>query len=511
MRSLRWIRLAAGAAVLIAFCCVFVLDEHLIGGLHRILPRTQFLPALMGLISWAVIASVIVLALICIATLILGRVYCAFLCPLGILQDALLRLETWLRIRRRYSYQRPRPFLRYTVLILAGLGISSGILAVVTWFDPYSLFGRMTYALLSAPIRYMVQVVNPILDARGILLLSDLSKGDVPIFILVAGVLILGLLVVFTVVSGRFYCTSICPVGTFLGLLSRHSLLKIHMDPDTCINCARCERVCRSGCIDSKNGIIDHSCCVMCLDCLAVCPKGSISYGTRPSGQESVPIEQRRTLLGSGLALAGIGIVPGLAIRYARASTQGRSPVMPPGAVSMDHLKSHCTACQLCVSKCPTNVLQPTLFGYGLDGILIPHLDFTRGYCTFDCALCGHVCPNKAILPLTKEQKHTVQLGMVELDEGLCVTYTKHEDCGACIEHCPTHAIYGELTGGVNLPKVRPEGCVGCGACVHTCPVGAVRVIGHAVHRQAKILGQSKTPQVEGSQTQSQQADGFLF
>ena len=511
MKVLRWIRVVAGVAVLATFCCVFVLDEQLVGQWYRVLPATQFVPSLLSFI--AVSGSVFGVSFIVIglATLFIGRAYCSFLCPLGIVQDALLRLEGWFRIRRPYTYQKPRPVLRYAVLVLAGLSVSSGFLTVMLWLDPYSLFGRMAFSLLSSPVRHLGQLIAPMAEPRGILIFSDLAKGQIPSFALIVGLLLLLGFVALTLLAGRFYCTTICPVGTLLGLLSRHSPLKIRIDADTCVNCGSCERVCRSGCINAKNGTVDHSRCVLCFDCLSVCPKGAINYALRRSGPSVAPVRQRRKLLGGGLALAGLSVAPGIALRYAGASEHEGSPVMPPGAVSIEQFKTRCTACHLCVSKCPTDVLQPSLIGYGVDGVLMPHLDFSRGYCEFDCNLCSRVCPNGAISPITIAQKHTLQLGTVELDEDLCVSYTKNEDCGACIEHCPTHAIYGELKDGVHLPKVKPEGCVGCGACVHTCPEKAVHVSANVVHKQAEILEQAESLQPQDTPKDEQATDEFLF
>ena len=478
MNVLRWIRVVAGIAVLAAFCWAFVLDEQLVGDLYRVLPGTQFVPSLLSFIAVSGSLFGVSFIVIGLATLFVGRAYCSFLCPLGILQDGLLRFERWFRLRRRYAYQKPRSVLRHAILVLAGLSISSGFLTAVIWLDPYSLFGRMAYSLLSIPIRHLGQGIAPMAEPHGILVFSDLAKGEIPLFALVIGMLLLLGFAALTLLAGRFYCTTICPVGTLLGLLSRYSLLKIRIDADTCVNCERCERVCRSGCIDVKNSTVDHSRCVVCFDCLSVCPKGAIGYTPRRAGPSVAPAGQRRKLLGGGLALAGLSIAPGIALRYAGASEHGRSPVMPPGAVSIERFKMLCTACHLCVSKCPTDVLQPSLIAYGVDGMLMPHLDFSRGYCEFDCNLCSQVCPNGAIAPITIEQKHTLQLGTVELNEDLCVSYTKNEDCGAC---------------------------------VHTCPEKAVRVIANAVHKQAELLEQPEPPQPEETPKGEQATDEFLF
>ena len=57
---------------------------------------------------------------------------------------------------------------------------------------------------------------------------------------------------------------------------------------------------------------------------------------------------------------------------------------------------SRCTACQLCISACPTHVLQPALLEYGLAGLLKPRLDYSLSFCNFDCVQCGEACPTGA-------------------------------------------------------------------------------------------------------------------
>ena len=143
MKVLHWIRMVAGVAVLAAVCCVFVLDEQLVGGLCRVLPATQFVPSLLSFIVVSGSVFGVSFIVIGLASLFIGRAYCSFLCPLGIVQDVLLRLEGWLRIRRRYAYRRPRPVLRYAILVFAGLSVSSGFLTAVLWLDPFRLLGRM--------------------------------------------------------------------------------------------------------------------------------------------------------------------------------------------------------------------------------------------------------------------------------------------------------------------------------------------------------------------------------
>ena len=71
-----------------------------------------------------------------------------------------------------------------------------------------------------------------------------------------------------------------------------------------------------------------------------------------------------------------------------------------------------------------------------------PTVSFEKGFCNFDCTVCGDVCPNGAIPPLTVEQKHLTQMGYVVFIEENCIVLTDGTSCGACSEHCPTQAIH---------------------------------------------------------------------
>lgn len=99
----------------ICFALITLLLLDFTGTLHTWfgwLARIQFLPAVLAL-NVAVVASLVVL------TLLLGRVYCSVICPLGVFQD----IVSWLSSRRRkyryrFSYSPAKRWLRIAVLVL---------------------------------------------------------------------------------------------------------------------------------------------------------------------------------------------------------------------------------------------------------------------------------------------------------------------------------------------------------------------------------------------------------
>ena len=176
------------------------------------------------------------------------------------------------------------------------------------------------------------------------------------------------------------------------------------------------------------------------------------------------------------------------------------TPLSPPGSVSHAHFLQHCTSCHLCVTKCPSHVLKPAFLEYGWGGIIQPMMDFEKGFCNFDCTVCGDVCPNGAIKPLTVAQKHKTQMGRVVFLEKNCIVIRDHTSCGACSEHCPTQAVaMVPYKDGLTLPKVDPEICVGCGGCEYVCPAKpykAIYIEGNAVQQEAKPFVEEKKEEV---------------
>lgn len=304
--------------------------------------------------------------------------------------------------------------------------------------------------------------------------------------------------------GGRTYCNTICPVGTVLGFLSKFSLLKPVIDTGKCNNCGLCARNCKASCINSKEHKIDYSRCVACMDCIGKCKQGAITYTRRkpvPAAPEAtVTAEQvnsaRRTFFSASALIASTALLKaqekmvdgGLATIEDKKIPNRATPITPPGSLSARNLASHCTACQLCVSVCPNQVLRPSS---NLMKLMQPEASYERGYCRPECTKCSEVCPAGAILPITKADKSAIQVGHAVWIKENCICITDNMECGNCERHCPVNAIQMVPSDpkdekSIKIPVVNTERCIGCGACENLCPsrpFSAIYVEGHLMHR----------------------------
>ena len=475
------------------FIAVTLLFLDFTGTLHHWfswIPKLQLVEAVLAV---NVIAIVLLVAL----TLVFGRIYCSIICPLGILQD----LFGWLgkkQKKNRYSYSKEVKWLRYPVLVLFVIAFFAGIGTLVQLLEPYSAFGRIATTLL-----------QPVWKACNNLLAAVAEHVDsyafyhvdaiVPHIGLVTAIAAVTLVILFVLAwrNGRTYCNTICPVGTVLSLLSRWSWLKIRFDADKCKSCSLCSKNCKASCIDYKTHSVDYSRCVVCGDCIDSCKHGALSYQVHKPNKphDAEGLSRRSFLLSAALATTAALAQEakktdgGLAEIEDKVAPERQTPIVPPGARSKQNFEQHCTGCQLCVSKCPNQVLRPSSDWLHL---MQPVMSYERGFCRPECNRCSQVCPAGAIKPIAHEVKASTQIGHAVWIKKNCIPLTDGVECGNCARHCPTGAIEMVPSNPDDeespyIPAVNEAACIGCGACEYLCPArpfSAIYVEGHEVHKE---------------------------
>ncbi len=465
----------------------------------------QFVPSMLKFLQTLVHGLTLTafgFVVILILTLLFGRVYCSYICPLGIFQDVVTWFSRKVRDKKktRFRFAPPKSWLRYSILVIVCVSLLTGSIFLVNLLDPYSNFGRFTSDLFRPLYTLGNNLLVKIFEALGSYALYPVTIAKTDPYALIVPVAMLALVLWFSFRKGRLYCNAICPVGTLLGLVSKVSLFKIRFDLSGCNQCGKCMFACKSQCIDVKQQSVDVSRCVGCGNCLNVCDKNSIRYALTPAKKAKMkqPDQSKRHFLAGSVlfvaALSGFSInsiaqgrrqrkrgedhVKGSGKGTGNQEVLSAHMATPPGSLNRHHFMHACTACHLCVSACPTGVLKPSLFEYGFFGMMQPFMDYHASFCNYECVRCTEVCPNGAILPLTIEKKLTTQIGTVRFEKPNCIVFTDETSCGSCSEHCPTKAVRmvpykGELT----IPQVDTEICVGCGACEYACPVTPYKAI----------------------------------
>ncbi len=489
---LRTIRLTAA---LVCFTLVTLLFLDFTGTLHAWfgwLAKIQFLPALLAL-------NIGIVSVLVILTLLFGRIYCSVICPLGVFQDVV----SWVsgkQKKNRFCYSPAKRWLRYGVLGVFFVLTVAGVNALAILIAPYSAYGRIAASLFAPVWQWGNNLLACIAERMNSYAFYEIEvwMKSLPTFLIAVGTFVIVSILAWR--NGRTYCNTVCPVGTVLGFISRYAMFKPVIDTAKCNSCGLCARNCKASCIDPKAHEIDYSRCVACMDCIGKCRHGAIRY-TRRTAEKQTPVtteagNSRRNFLSSSALLATASILKaqekkvdgGLAAIEEKKIPHREHPIYPPGALSARHFTQHCTACQLCISVCPNQVLRPS---GNLMTLMQPEMSYERGHCRPECTKCSDVCPAGAIRPITTADKSATQIGHAVWIKENCIPLTEGVKCGNCARHCPTGAIQMVASDpdepkSPKIPVVNVEKCIGCGACENLCPsrpFSAIYVTGHPMHR----------------------------
>lgn len=489
MDKMKWVRRVVAA---LALCLFFaglagVFSPAWQAGLHGA-ARVQFVPALLGALS-GMKAACAVLAALVVLTLLFGRVYCSWVCPLGIMQDVANRLAQPLRRGRekRQARYTPNHWAVRAVFAAAAFGaLAAGSAIVLSWLDPYTLAARFGAAVLNP-------LANSLAGEGG-----DWERyGAWPLALACLGVLPALAMAVF---RGRLYCNTICPVGAVLGLLARFAPFAPHINPSACGRCAQCMRSCKAHAVDLKTMTVDATRCVGCYDCVSNCRNGAMGIGFRNpfrassraarrasrrkppaacKGADAPASATRRAFLGLGAAAVASAALPEPSLprptdNPAAPGCNSAAGAIPAGAGDLGRFLGHCTGCGLCITACPTGVLRPSLLVHGFRGVMKPWLDYSRGYCRHDCHACAEACPAGALAPMPLKEKQRTQIALADYLQKNCNVWNIGHACARCADACPTGALTAEE---VTVPFIHADKCSGCRKCSRVCPHGAITMV----------------------------------
>ena len=182
-----------------------------------------------------------------IVTLLMGRVFCSWMCPAGLLFEMTGKLRKLLKVAEIPAAEIKFSHANKYVLLVVGLAVSAVVgLPMFALIYPPAVVSRLAHAWIFGT------------SMTGMLILT-------------------GLVVLFEIfISPRWWCRTVCPGAALYGLIGWPRLLRVKLISDRCNGCKKCEPVCELG----LDPVLQASSieCDNCGVCLRHCPDKALVY-----------------------------------------------------------------------------------------------------------------------------------------------------------------------------------------------------------------------------------------
>lgn len=214
----------------------------------------------IGMIQWALINKRLPffsLGIILLFGSVLGRAVCGWLCPFGFFADVLDRFINIKKLRSKIKVSAKVSYVKYLLVI--------ALVTAPLWILPYfciyvcqsaNIYGLIPYYLTTG-LEGFTAAFQSSTWLRGIFFFHMIS-----IFILIFLAMI---------ISGRWFCRYVCPLGAMYGLFNYISPLQVKHDFDKCTNCNRCKKVCPMDVDLRNNDFLTITGCIRCGRCTKLC------------------------------------------------------------------------------------------------------------------------------------------------------------------------------------------------------------------------------------------------
>ncbi len=192
-------------------------------------------------------AGLFIFIAIVAVSLLFGKAFCSWLCPVGFLSELIGDFGEKIfkkKIHLPKILDIPLRSLKYLLLI----------------FFIYAIFFLMSELAIKA---FLDSPYNLVSDIKMWYFFADISRFSL---------IVISVLFLLSIVIRNFWCRYLCPYGALLGLISFLSPNKIKRNPVSCIDCGKCAKVCPSFIKVDKVLTVMSDECSSCLSCIDACP-----------------------------------------------------------------------------------------------------------------------------------------------------------------------------------------------------------------------------------------------
>ncbi len=222
------------------------------------------------------------LALVFVVGSIVGRLLCGWLCPIGFIQDLILKIKG---SRSKVSLRKHVPLTKLKLFILLIVLFFSITLAYSLYLDPETRYkdalGPFTRGVFFPiePETTLFATIPRLVQSGVESGLLDFSSLSSPGYLMVTGVAILGIFFVGAYVVPWFWCRYVCPTGALMGIFMRFSFLGLRRDPSKCTKCGDCVEACpmQIRILDLPWEKFNDPECTLCLECVGACARGALA------------------------------------------------------------------------------------------------------------------------------------------------------------------------------------------------------------------------------------------
>ncbi|MBM3791080.1 MAG: 4Fe-4S binding protein, partial [Acidobacteria bacterium] len=316
-----------------------------------------------ALSTHAIYNNVIWALVIIVGTLVIGRFFCGWICPLGTISHFFSSFKPERKGRKRVESNHYKKWMATKYYLLIGLIALSVFTSLQTGLiDPIPFLVRSLAVGILPGINIAVRSGLDFMYGTNVGLFqgfADLGyaalgssllsyKPQYYHFGFVIGAIFLTVLVLNRFIT-RFWCRGICPLGAFMGLLSRFAVFGMEKDHAKCDDCSLCTLYCQGACDPQGKVPWRQAECHLCFNCDSECPNDVIRFKFFPA-TESITVApdlKRRRVMES--MAAGVVALPLLRSSLGLAKNRNDRLIRPPGSLVEEEFLARCIRCGECM------------------------------------------------------------------------------------------------------------------------------------------------------------------